>query len=283
MAQIQKILCPVDFSPASIEALRYSIDLAKGHNARLYLMHVIAPVIPIMPDLYVSTETLISAFEKRAETEIEDLKKTALRAGVTVQAEVHRGDVELEIDDAVKKGEADLVVMGKHGRPAFKRWFMGSTTDRLLRRLHVPMIIVGEGKAQEGIKRIVVATDFSQGAMDAVSYAAALAKESGAALTVLHVMSHRTQAVGIPYEEPVAEVQAELDKLTSKEAWIATQVESGVPYQTILSFVENSKADLLVMNIHGKSGLERALLGSTAERVIRGAPCPVLAVPPKEM
>ena len=119
--------------------------------------------------------------------------------------------------------------------------------------------------------------------MDAVSYAAALAKESGAALTVLHVMSHRTQGVGIPYEEPVAEVQAELDKLTSQEAWIATQIESGVPYETILSFAEKSEADLLVMNIHGKSGLERALLGSTAERVIRGAPCPVLAVPPKEM
>ena len=61
---------------------------------------------------------------------------------------------------------------------------------------------------------------------------------------------------------------------------IETRVEVGEPYLEIVNVVRDVRADLLVINIHGKGRLERALLGSTAERVIRGASCPVLAIPP---
>ena len=82
------------------------------------------------------------------------------------------------------------------------------------------------------------------------------------------------------------EAQTELERLVPAEArkWctIETQVETGVPYLQILTIAEKNRADMVVMNIHGKGMLERALLGSTAERVIRGAPCPVLAIPPRK-
>jgi nucleotide-binding universal stress UspA family protein len=61
---------------------------------------------------------------------------------------------------------------------------------------------------------------------------------------------------------------------------VDTRIETGVPYQIILKVLEDEKIDLVVMNIHGKGLLDRALLGSTAERVVRAAQCPVMLIPP---
>src|SRR5204862_6498421 len=83
----------------------------------------------------------------------------------------------------------------------------------------------------------------------------------------------------------VAEVSTQLNNLVPPEArnWceIATRVDLGVPYRIILRMIEDLRIDLLVMNIHGKGMLDRALLGSTAERVVRAASCPVMMIPPK--
>jgi nucleotide-binding universal stress UspA family protein len=79
-------------------------------------------------------------------------------------------------------------------------------------------------------------------------------------------------------------VAKQLDDLIPAEAktWcdIDTRVETGVPYRIILRMLEDEKIDLLVMNIHGKGMLDRALLGSTAERVVRASSCPVMMIPP---
>src|SRR6266568_416375 len=82
----------------------------------------------------------------------------------------------------------------------------------------------------------------------------------------------------------IAGIRKQLDDVVPAEAknWceIVTRVETGVPYRIILKTLEDEKIDLLVMNIHGKGMLDRALLGSTAERVVRVAPCPVMLIPP---
>ena len=87
--------------------------------------------------------------------------------------------------------------------------------------------------------------------------------------------------------QPSAEqVRQELENRIPSDARskcvIETRVEVGEPYLEIVNVVKDVHANLLVINIHGKGGLERALLGSTAERVIRGASCPVLAIPPRK-
>jgi len=76
----------------------------------------------------------------------------------------------------------------------------------------------------------------------------------------------------------------QLEKLIPPEvkSWceVKIRVDVGVPYSVILDALKSDRSDLLVMNVHGKSLLDRALLGSTAERVVRGAVCPVLLIPP---
>ena len=84
-------------------------------------------------------------------------------------------------------------------------------------------------------------------------------------------------------QQSVQEIRQELENRVPADVRegcsIETRVESGEPYEEILNVAKETRADLLMMNIHGKSRLDRALLGSTAERVIRGVPCPVIAIP----
>jgi nucleotide-binding universal stress UspA family protein len=102
---------------------------------------------------------------------------------------------------------------------------------------------------------------------------------------LLHVVHDATADVSGKYRDSLIKgVDKQLQDLIPAEArnWcdVVTCVQTGVPYRMILRTLEDEKVDLLVMNIHGKGMLDRALLGSTAERVVRAASCPVMLIPP---
>jgi nucleotide-binding universal stress UspA family protein len=287
--RIKNILCPVDFSAPSQRALEYAISLATSHDSQLQILHVVSPVIARSYWFPIDTGKVMETLKNQARQELEKLRQLASDAGMEAEARLRLGDVEIEILDAAEKYRADILVIGKHGRSTIERWFVGSVAEHLLRKSKVPMLIIGEGKRKKSIprmERIIVTSDLSEDSAYALSYAAALARETQATVTYLHVMPVLPAGVGLPYEVSIPEAQSELDRLVPVEArkWctIVTRVETGIPYQEILSIAEKTRANMLVMNTHGKSMLERALLGSTAERVIRGAPCPVLAIPPRK-
>jgi nucleotide-binding universal stress UspA family protein len=267
--QLKNVLCPLDFSPASLRAFDYAIRLAQKYGARLHLLHVIAPVLPIGYENYFDTTDMIANIRKQAESELKELRKVAVDAGVKAGTMVQTGHVQEEITHYVNTQSIDIVVIGKHGRRAINRWFLGSTTERLLRHLPVPILIIGEGKPKRAvppnIERVLMTTDFSGGTPDAVSYALSLAGDANAIVTVLHVIPITTPGVRIPFEEPINDVRAELERLLPAKSAISdrilTKIKSGVPHEEILNFVEKTRPDLLVMNIHGKGKLDRVLLG----------------------
>jgi len=289
MVQLQNILCPVDFFKTSTRALDYAIKLASNYDARLHILHVVPPLIPTSYEYPIETKDLLRGLEDQAAKQMKVLARTALEAGVKADAMIRTGEIADELQWAAGAWSADLVVMGTHGRRGFQRWILGSVTERLLRHLHVPILIISEPSvtkmAPPSIKRVLVTTDFSEGTADALKYAFSLAQESQASVTLLHVL--HDLAVDIPdhYRILLLEgVGERLRKLIPAEVlnWCEARakVESGIPFQRILETAQTESADLVVMNIHGKGMLDRALIGSTAERVIRSAPCPVLAVPP---
>jgi nucleotide-binding universal stress UspA family protein len=287
--RIKKILCPVDFSSPSQQALDYAMNLAATHDSQLQILHVVSPVIARSYEFYIDTGKVMATVKNQARQELKKLRQLASDAGIEAEARLRLGDVETEIQNAAEEYRADILVMGKHGRPTVERWFVGSVTEHLLRKSKVPMLIIGERRRKKSvprIERIIVTSDLSEDSAYALSYAAALARETQATVTYLHVIPVLPAGVGLPYEESLPEAQTELDRLVPVEArkWctIVTKVETGVPYQEILSIADKTRVDMLVMNTHGKGMLERALLGSTAERVIRGARCPVLAIPPRK-
>lgn len=139
---------------------------------------------------------------------------------------------------------------------------------------------------------ILVATDFTQCADVALSYAADLASKLDATLHLVHAVS--IPAVGIPevgvayasitMESTVKEAQSALDaraeQYRPRVSMAPVRIEIGDPRDAIDSVAELIAADLIVMGTHGRRGVRRLLLGSVAESVVRSAPCPVLTIRP---
>ena len=141
------------------------------------------------------------------------------------------------------------------------------------------------------IKKILFAADFSEGSSSSLPYAVDFAKRYGAKLYLVHVIYDIANTSGsyVPhitldelYKEMEKNAKAELEKCYIEEMKACKDVEhvilTGTPYEEISSFAEENKIDLIVIGTHGRKGLDRMLFGSTAEQVVRHAPCPVLTV-----
>jgi nucleotide-binding universal stress UspA family protein len=292
MMTINKILCPVDFFPASEAAVNYAASLAANYDAGIHLLHVIAPVTAGPYDYAIDATAIMKSMEEGAKRNLEDLAARVRAAGVRVETGISMCDVYAGIKATIEAVKPDLIVMGTHGRRGVERWFMGSTTEKLLRHSPVPLVTISAtGEKSFGtprFRRILVTTDFSDGTPDALAYAFSVAQENESQVTLLHVVHDvSTETAGKYRDSLLNGVRKQLEELVPAEAknWcdIDTRVESGVPYRIILRTLQDEKIDLLVMNIHGKGMLDRALLGSTAERVVRAANCPVMSIPPMKV
>jgi len=141
------------------------------------------------------------------------------------------------------------------------------------------------------LKKILVPTDFSDSAHHALTYGTSFAREYGAELVLLHVVENLTVGYASDlFPVPMAEVfqeisgyaRAELAKLGAeareKGVSVREEVVQGKPSAEIIRFAREGDVDMIVLGTHGKGMLDQALFGSTTERVVRRAPCPVLTV-----
>jgi nucleotide-binding universal stress UspA family protein len=145
------------------------------------------------------------------------------------------------------------------------------------------------------MKRILVATDFSELSDEAVETAVALAHESGAILDLVHVATEIVYAVpppmdvlSVPVDMP-AVVRAASTRLAAEETRVRGlgvvcegNVLVGRAETEIVDHADKTHSDLIVLGTHGRRGLGHALLGSVAEKVVQHAHCPVLTVPPRQ-
>jgi nucleotide-binding universal stress UspA family protein len=284
MIHIKSIMVPVDFSDTSKKAVNYGLSLALQFNTRLVLAHV-------MPF------TITAPGE---EDRLLDLIPIDCRKALDFEIVVKSGEVRHEILEIVNEKEIDLVVMGTHGRPYFERLLLGSVTERMLRKLHVPILTVSHLDPDKEIvkpaavpfEQILYATDLAEGAEAGLELSARLARGLDARLTVAHVVqpfdaAFRGIETAAYLPDVVAEVRARAGERLAKSVArvsdgsvpITTVVAEGIPYEAINRVAAEVKADLIVINLQSKGMLERALLGSTAERVIRTATVPVLSLP----
>ncbi|GBE37109.1 stress response protein NhaX [bacterium BMS3Bbin07] len=145
------------------------------------------------------------------------------------------------------------------------------------------------------IKKILFPTDFMEGTVQAIPYAVDLAKKYGARLYIIHVIHEVTRATGlyVPhiavdelYKSMQAEAEKEITRVYLEELRgfgdVEYKVLTGIPYEEIINFAENNAMNMIVMGTHGRKGLDRLFFGSTAEKVVKGAHCPVLTVRAKE-
>jgi nucleotide-binding universal stress UspA family protein len=287
MININRILCPVDFFPASEKAVHYAAGLAAIYGAKIHLLHAVTPVIPTAYEFPMDTGAITKSMEEASSREMNKLAAKLKARGVKAETDIRIGTIHDVISRAISRVKPDLIAMGTHGRTGIDRWFLGSVTEWLMRHSPVPVLALSakERLREPAFRRILVTTDFSEGTADALGYAFSIAQENESRVTLLHVVHDVGMDVSSRYRESIIEgVEAKLENFVPDEAWdwceIRTKVDVGHPYRTIERTLEKEKPDLLVMNIHGKGMLDRALLGSTAERVVRSAKCPVLLIPP---
>lgn len=132
-------------------------------------------------------------------------------------------------------------------------------------------------------KRILIATDGSEFSEEAVRRALALAKENNAQVTAVCVVyAVRTWALKDSIRQEAEKFLAQAQELAQQEGiFLRTRIEEGYPFEKIIEVAKELGSDLIVMGSHGHTGIGKIFLGSVTERVIGGAPCPVLVVPKK--
>ncbi|MBV0924479.1 universal stress protein [Halomicroarcula limicola] len=286
------ILIPTDGSEHAVRAAEHGAYIADAFDATLHLLTVVDVDAAAGPFSAGGVdEEYVERLKSKARTAIDALDG-AVSAVETVQSSVVTGQPSTAILDYVADRDVDLVAMGTHGRRGLSRYLVGSVAERVVRQSPVPVLTVRASErsaVEEGYDQILVPTDGSDYAAAAVAHALAIAERAGArvhAVSVVNLGDIATGAdVGVPPEfveqfETLAEEAVVSVATAARERGldVETSVSSGVPARELLDYVEENPIDLVVMGTHGRTGWDRLLLGSTAERLVRRSPTPVLTV-----
>lgn len=263
------ILVPTDGSNAATTAACYGIALADRFDATVHALSVVDPdrfVTDAVGDVDDLVRRQRARLEERAREAVDHV---AERATGPVETHVVEGRPASVLSTAIEDYDVDLVAMGTHGRSGVDRYLLGSLAERTIRTAGVPVLAVRENGVVDGaIEDVLLATDGSEHAERAADHALAIAEVTGARLHALTVGTDLDPA------ERIAE-RARGVGLDATEV-----VRSGAPHEAIQSYVDDAGIDLVTVGTHGRTGVERVLLGSVAERVLRAATVPVLVVGP---
>lgn len=282
---MRKILVATDFSTRSDRALRRATLLAHRASARLILVHVVDDDQPAQQ---------VESSQHEAMVLLTELARTVRDIdGLDCDAKVILGEPFQGLSDAAAKFEADLMVMGSYRRQVLREMFMETTVERTIRRSRRP-ILIANGVPAQPHRRLLVATDFSDGSRNALQTARELGLLEDAEVVLLHVFDTLAQDPMLRATMPQEQLTA---LLAEEEAQAAhgmiefirkVQLKSGrrillpveeTTAQTINGCARMNRSDLIVLGTQGRSGLSKLLLGSVAEGVLHYAQVDVLIVP----
>ncbi len=290
---IRTILAATDFSDTAQAGVDWAVELARGHGARVVLVHGL--LLPHRAtDFVPSPPDFSDALQEAASGRLNGAAEAARARGVEVVVELRLGVPSQTIIETAREEQADLVVIGTRGLSGLKHMLLGSTAQRVVQHCESPVLAVHPGDVDKHrqIRTILVTTDFSRDAALASDAALRLLGEdvAGAKLVLLHVyhLPYEYTAYGaiptaVDYfkdvegaaEERLVELAA---PLRERGLEVVTRALEGFPPEVIVTEAEAAGADLIAMGTHGRTGLAHLLLGSTAERVVQRAGCPVLTV-----
>lgn len=292
------IVVPLDGSTFAEVAIPMGRLLSDATGAELHLVHVMTP--PIAPAFH--PEKQIDLDERVRKRSLQYLGPLAAEAGgeeasvrtVLLPSELGVGGALAEYADGHR---ASWLVLTTHGGGGLSRWMVGSVADTLVRRVRTPLLLLRPwdvtGSLDPGEKRferVMVSLDGSEAAEAALAPAAALARAFGASLELVRVVPPRPEggllhgvslrAGGEAIDDEAArylrERVGELREAgLASEAWLAAHDD---PAEGLLTAAAEQGADALVASTHGRGGIERAVLGSVADRLLQKAAIPLVLV-----
>lgn len=263
--EFRKILVPIDGSPASEAALPAIMPLVRAYGSEVTLLHVV--------------EDPEKAF---APPERVPKACAALRTvGVNARLELREGPPAVEILRAARDLHPDLIALSSHGRSGVPRLIAGSVAETVLRRADVPVLVTRPDTVVHSWRNIVVALDGSVAAEGVLPDAIRLARTLNATIDVLQVAFPVIADVmgqapmSLPIGDPMPYLHSVTARLESEGVKAFAWAPEGGASSQILRHLERTGASLLCMTTHGRSGLDRLLMGSVAESILRHSPCPV--------
>jgi nucleotide-binding universal stress UspA family protein len=284
-----KIMCPVDFSPGSHQAMRTAVRIANEHDAELVLVHSwYIPPATFSGD-YVYAADVVQGLSDDAQRALENAVGEARNLGARrVTPKMLNGLPWQQIIDAAR-GEPGLglIVIGTHGRTGLSRVLMGSVAELVVRHAPCPVLTIRPANEPTPYAHVLCPVDLSKPALEAVNLAAEVVKPGATGITLLHVLELPASYTG---ELPIPDFHRDLDARSAAllDRWtadlkaklsvpVSQLTRIGRPGAQILAELEHDRTfDLVVMGSHGHTGIARMLLGSVAEKVVRHARCPVL-------
>lgn len=286
--RVETLLLATDGSEFSEGAIGESIKLAKKCSNRLAAISV----IETNPELEAIAPQVTEKAEKSARGHLEAVQERAKKEGVECNIIIRVGEDSFKyiVDEAVKH-KITMIVIGRRGRSGLKRLMMGSVTSRVIGHAPCNVLVVPKAARVE-FKSIVIATDGSKYSLATTSEAIGLAKQNKSELTVISVvpselmtptdidftMAQKELMADKEMHEAEENVKAVKEAAQKEGVAIKAFVMSGKPADAIIEIARDKNADLIVLGSHGRTGLEKLLMGSVAERVIVLAPCAVLVV-----
>jgi len=297
-----RLICvPLDGSPFAEQALPAAAEIARRSGAMLQLALVHHPVPALATALEVpEIEAQLDQENRvREQTYLGSIvERVRMTANVPVTGALLDGAVADALQVHVEESQADLVVITTHGRGPMSRFWLGSVADHLMRRLHVPVLIIRPNGStpQLELKTILVALDGSSFAERALDVAVTLGKPFGAAFGLVMVIEPPLPIAdpsGLAVLPAMAETEKQLrsgasryldgiaGRLRQEGHVVRTYaVEGPRAAEAIIAQADVTDADLIVLASHGAGGFERLVLGSVADKVIRASSHPTLIVRP---
>jgi len=291
------VLHATDFSDSADSALQYAVSLAQRQDAELHVLHVITDlgVDPIRGafESGVDEDAYYERLEAEAKEKMEDVVTQIGATDLSVKRVIkRRPEPEDAICDYATEQNADVVVMGTHGRRALSRVMLGSVAESVVRQAPCSVLTVRAGDEPENIdiERILTPVDLSDYSVPLLRTADEVASTFEADLDILHVVEPLPFPVPLVggftlndlavepthrAEEHIADLIEQAGDLTSS---YRVRVEEGHAAMTILDTAEELDSDLVCIASHGLSGVTRMLVGSVTARVVRRSSCPVLTL-----
>jgi nucleotide-binding universal stress UspA family protein len=293
-AKAPVILAATDFSETAAAALDWALELARQQGARVELIHAVT-VPPSIPGYtpYSEAGFLDDVFQA-AEARLAHAAAAGAGQGVALSTFLQPGTPSQAILDRAETISPLAIVLGTRGLTGLRHLLLGSTAQRVVHGAHVPVLAVHPGDLgkHRAIRTILVPTDFSPAAELAIATAHRLLAplERNARLILLNAFNLPIEytaygpiPVSLRYlEDAGLEAERRLEEtaqaLQREGLNVETVSREGDPSRVIAEEAEARGADLIAMGTRGLSGLRHLLLGSTAERVVEHAPCPVMTI-----
>ncbi|MFB6096128.1 MAG: universal stress protein [Haloferacaceae archaeon] len=283
-----RVLFPTDGSEAATAALEYVATLARAEDATLHVLNVANTnrysTVRIQGSIL---DTLVEDGEQIVDEAVEELPTREL----SVVTDVLQGVPDEVVLEYADHHDVDLIVMPTNGRRGLERFLLGSVTERVLRQSEVPVLTLRPGDGTTRAyppERVLVPTDGSTGADAALDLGIDVVGSHGGGLRVLSVVDTETLGLDVRSEVQIDELEGNADEVVSAAVEraegagvedVSGEVRAGPSVaDEILEFVADAEVELVVVGTHGRTGVERHLLGSVAEKLVRRSPVPVVTV-----